>query len=264
MGDQREWGVFDPGNVGAYPGRVETVLPGASDETILDIRGTDDRGVTLVTVCLCAKSLDPTRDTLRTAFARIAWGVGGGRDEVMIDYLHGQAITIPASYIRTTAYYPVGNVNPPGWPPVTPEPETFGIARLPTDDPAIAKQEALILGANIAPQPHPVAAHGSTPRLTIYVDVPAGSQQAPAGSAFIRVPPHAQSVTVLSNADVFNPILISAHSLQTATSQLYSQSPTTNNDANGAFPIARGVEYLRLWNDTNQNALALLLFTIGL
>lgn len=261
----REWGAFDPGNVGAYPGRVEKVLPGAFDEQILDIRATDDRAVSLTTICLTAKPANPNVETLRTAFARIAWGVSGGRDEVFIDYLQGQAVTVPASFIRTTAYYPVGNVNPPGWPPFTPPPETFGIPFLPTEDPVLADQQALLLGANIAPQPHPQAAFGATPRLTIYVDVPAGNVDTPGASEFIRVPPHAQSVTVLCNSAGVEPSLISAHSIRSPFASLYSETtPRSNLDAEGAFPIGRGVEWVRLWNEENTGFFCLLLWTIGL
>lgn len=263
--EQREWGAFDPGNVGAYPGRVVRVQPGSFDEGILDIRATDDRGVQLTTIVLGSWNANNAVDTLRTAFARIGFGVAGGRDEIWCDYLHGQCVTVPASFIRTTAYYPIGNVNPPGWPPFTPDPENFGVPFNPQDDPAGADAQALFLSANIAPQPHPQAAFGATPRLTIYVNVPAGDPQDPSGSAYIRVPPHAQSVTILSNNNVWEPSLISAHTLPTPTSSLYAEdAPITINDSRGAFPIARGVEYVRLWNDTNADQLALLLFTIGL
>jgi len=33
----RQWGAFDPGNVGSYPGRVERIVPGSTDTEILDI-----------------------------------------------------------------------------------------------------------------------------------------------------------------------------------------------------------------------------------
>lgn len=261
--EKREWGAFDPGNVGAYPGRVIRVRPGMLQENILDIRGTDDRGVQLTTIILGSKPCRPEFDTFRAAFAHLEFGVAGGRDDVWVDWLQGQCITVAGTFFRVNAYYPIGNVNPPLWPPVIPEPETFGEPADPFAEPVLNDDQALFLSANVAPQPHPQAAYGATPRLTIYVTIAPGTVQAPTPSAFIRVPPHAQSVTVLSNSAVFEPSLVSFHSIQSVVASLYSESPQSNFDVE-AIPIGRGVEWIVLWNEDESERLCQLLFTIGL
>lgn len=263
--DKREWGLFEPGNVGAYPGR-EIELKAGQKETILDIRETDDRGAQLITVQLAAHPKRPDADTFRAVFAELEWGIAGGRDRCIVDFLKGQCITVAGTFLRVNGIFPRGNVNPPGWPPVIPEPETFGEPAEQYQDPATWDQQAILVGANIAPQPHPQAAFGSTPRLSIYVELPpAEDPDTPGLSAFIRVPPHAQSVTILSNTADFEPSLISFHTMATTGSSLYSEPfPLCNYDADGAIPIARGVEWIQLQNEETFDGLVILLFTIGL
>src|SRR5438309_904377 len=155
----RTWGAFDPGNVGSYPGRVEKVLPGAVEQTILDIRATDDRGVSLVSVML---SVLPggSGGGLRTPFCHLSWGISGGRDQAIIDWLHGQVITVAGTFLRIGASFPfAANVNPPGMPPTGLDSETFGDVTLnapPEGTPSslTPQPDTLLLGANVAPNPH--------------------------------------------------------------------------------------------------------------
>ncbi len=257
---QRHWGAFDPGNVGSYPGRVERVLPGAKEETILDIRETDDRGVSLITAML---SVSPggSRQTLRTPFCHLSWGVSGGRDEAVIDFLHGQVITVAGTFLRITASFPLGdNVNPPGMPPTSIDGEVFGGPTSPFLDPTAAKEQSLLLGASVAPNPHPIAGgFGASPRLTTFHLVPAAGE-----SDFIPIPSHAQSVTLLGTFATGDITSIAAFTIPTAGATLYQTANPAPNLDQFAFPIARGVDFIRLTNGTGAEILALLFWTIGL
>lgn len=256
----RTWGLFDPGNPGSYPGRVERVFPGDVDKTILDLRATDDRGVSLITVVLSAKSGGKVA-TLRTPFCHLSWGVSGGRDEAIVDWLHGQAVTVPATFLRVSATFPLNNnVNPPGFPPGTLDGETFGT---PTSgsggDPLEAEAESLFLGVNVAPLSHSGAAFGWTPRLTTFHVIPAAGD-----SDFIPVPSHAQSITLLGNIEPGDVSNIAAFTIATPGAALYSVPNPTPNLDQFAFPIARGAEFIQLESAVPNDLLVLLLWTIGL
>lgn len=255
----RAWGPFDPGNVGSYPGRVEKIFPGAAEQTILDVRATDDRNVSLVSVML---SVLPGGNevTLRAPFCHLSWGVAGGRDQAVIDWLHGQVVTVAGTFLRIGATFPLAkNLNPPGIPPTGVDPETFGGPTTQATDPDLAQQQMLLLGANVAPNPHSVAAFGATPRLTTFHSIPAGGQ-----SDFVPIPSHAQSVTLLGRfapGDVTN---MGAYSTANAAALLYQATNPTPNLDQFAFPIARGVEFVQLASAAADDLLVLLLWTIGL
>jgi hypothetical protein len=252
MGDPAEhlrtWGPFDPGNVGSYPGRVERIFPGAKDEEILDIRETDDRKVTLVSIML---SFAPGGEAivLRTPFARIGWGVSGGRDSAFIDWIHGQVITIAGTFIRITATFPsLGeSVNPPGFPPLV-LPNNFGPPGSPSDE---EQAESLLLGLSAAP----FAAVGTTPRLTTFHNVPAATDAGPGLSDFIPVASHAQRFTLLGAFTIGDISLITASTVDTAGAVLYQTPNPTPNLDQFAFPIGRGAEFIQLTNITANDIL---------
>src|SRR5258708_4121388 len=248
---KRHWGPFDPGNVGSYPGRVERIFPGAMEETILDIRETDDRGVSLITAML---SVLPggSEQTLRTPFCHLSWGVSGGRDGAVIDFLHGQVITVAGTFLRITASFPLAaNVNPPGMPATAIDVETFGGPTSQSQDPELAKEQSLLLGANVAPNPHPIAGgFGASPRLTTFHVVPAG-----ADSDFIPIPSHAQSVTLLGTFATGDITSMAAFTIATAGAALYQIANPAPNLDQFAFPIARGVDFIQLTNGTGADIL---------
>ncbi len=256
----RTWGLFDPGNPGSYPGRVERIFAGDVDKEILDLRGTDDRGVSLITVMLAVKP-GGSANPLKAPLCHLSWGVSGGRDEAIIDWLHGQAITVAGTFLRVSATYPFAdNLNPPGFPPGVLDGEVFGNPTRPaSDDPEPALRESLLLGVNVAPMPHVGPGFGWTPRLTTFHTVPAGGD-----SEFIPVPSHAQSVTLLGTFAAGDITNIAALTIPAAGAVLY-QAPNPNSNLDQfAFPIARGVEFLQLSNGTATDILVLLLWTIGL
>jgi hypothetical protein len=257
---ERQWAAFDPGNVGSYPGRVERIIPGANDAEILDIRATDDRKVSLVSLMLSFRPGGASQ-VLRTPFARLQWGVSGGRDEAFIDWIHGQVITLAASFVRIAATFPGGgeNVNPPGFPPEI-LPSNFGPPGSPTQQ---ELDESLLLGINAAPNPHAIAAFGATPRLTTFHNVPAAGAD-PGLSDFIPIPSHAQSVTLLGTFAPGQISLVTASSIDNSGAVLYSTANPAPNLDQFAFPIARGVEFIQLTNVTDEDILVLLLWTIGL
>jgi hypothetical protein len=254
------WGLFDPGNPGSYPGRVERVSAGDVDKELLALRATDDRGVSLITIVLSVKA-GGSANTLKTPFCHLAWGVSGGRDEAIVDWLHGQAITVAGSYLRVAATYPFADkLNPPGFPPGVLEGEQFGNPVSPlTGDPEVVKQESILLGVSVAPMAHGGAAFGWSPRLTTFHTVPANGV-----SDFIPVPSHAQSVTLLGTFATGEISSIAAFTIPVAGAVLYQQTIPTPNFDQFAFPIARGVEFLQLANGTDQNVTVLMLWTIGL
>ncbi len=242
-----EFSLFDPGNVGAYLGRVEKVRPGQKDVTILDARQTDDRKAGLVTVLLSvAPGGVPTEvSPLRAPTAHIEWGVSGGRDFVDVDFLHGQALSITATFIRIVASFPLASEILFGGGELGPD---FGVTD-PNDD-----AQVLLLGASLGAMPHAQAAFGATPRLTTIVEV--GDDGAP----FVPVPNHAQSVTVLAPRGVSS-VQLAAFSAPAAGAELYGSTITPGADV-GALPIARGVEFVRVFAPTVLPIS--LLWTIGL
>jgi hypothetical protein len=254
------WGLFDPGNPGSYPGRVERVSAGDVDKELLALRATDDRGVSLITVVLSVKA-GGSANTLKAPFCHLAWGVSGGRDEAIVDWLHGQVITVPGSYLRVGATYPfAAKLNPPGFPPGMLSGEEFGNPVNPLGgDPEAVKQESLLLGASVAPMAHGGSAFGWTPRLTTFHSVPANG----AGD-FIPIPSHAQSVTLLGTFAVGDITSVAAFTIPMVGAALYQTANPTPNFDQFAFAIARGVEFIRLSNGTGQAVPVLLLWTIGL
>ncbi len=266
MGDPAEkleaWGAFDPGNVGSYPGRVEKVVPGDVDHEILDLRATDDRGVTLVTLML---SVTPAGDinTLRAPFCSISWGVSGGRDRVVIDWLHGQSVTLASTFVRVSATFPLpDNLNPPGFPPGPIDAEAFGnpTPNIPTGN-STSEREALFLGLNAAPF---ASSFSRPPTLTTFHTVPAAEAGVDGVSDFIPIPSHAKSVTILGNLAPGDISLISAFTIPVPLANLYSTTNPTNNLEQFAFPIGRGVEFVQLSNHTAADIFLQLLWAIGL
>jgi len=254
------WGLFDPGNPGSYPGRVERVSAGDVDKELLALRATDDRGVSLITVVLSVKA-GGSANTLKAPFCHLAWGVSGGRDEAIVDWLHGQVITVPGSYLRVGATYPfAGKLNPPGFPPGALSGEEFGNPVNPLGgDPEAVKQESLLLGASVAPMAHGGSAFGWTPRLTTFHSVPANGV-----GDFIPIPSHAQSVTLLGTFAAGDITSVAAFTIPMAGAVLYQAANPTPNFDQFAFAIARGVEFIQLSNGTGQDVPVLLLWTIGL
>ena len=254
------WGLFDPGNPGSYPGRVERVTAGDEDKELLALRATDDRGVSLITIVLSVKA-GGSANTLKAPFCHLAWGVSGGRDEAVIDWLHGQMITVAGSFLRVGATYPfAAKLNPPGFPPGVLGAEQFGDPVSPlTGDPEQAKQESLLLGVSVAPMAHAGSAFGWTPRLTTFHTVRANGV-----SDFIPVPPHAQSVTLLGTFAPGEITSIAAFTIPVVGAVLYQVVNPASNLDQFAFPIARGVEFLQLSNGTDNDVIVLMLWTIGL
>ena len=239
-------GLFSPGNVGSYPGRVERARPGDGPLEILDLRETDDRGVSLVTVLLSLSRAGVGQDIFRAPYAELSWGVGSGRDRALFDWLHGQSITVPASFLRLSAYYPTNDrPNPEGWPQTLIDPAIFGAA-VRGDDEA-----ALWLGASVAPMPHPTQPFGASPRLTTYHIAPAGNEAFPGQSDLVPVPSHAQSVTVCHASDAS--IVLWTISSPTATSPLAAVTISNPNLDQCAVPVSRGVDYVVLNNPTGAD-----------
>ena len=254
------WGLFDPGNPGSYPGRVERVSAGDVDKELLALRATDDRGVSLITIVLSVKA-GGSANTLKAPFCHLSWGVSGGRDEAVIDWLHGQMITVAGTYVRVGATYPFADkLNPPGFPPGVLSGEQFGNPMNALGgDPELVKQESLLLGASVAPMSHGGSAFGWTPRLTTFHTVPANNV-----SDFIPVPSHAQSVTLLGTFATGDITSVAAFTIPVVGAVLYQQTIPTPNFDQFAFPIARGVEFIQLSNGTDNEIVVLLLWTIGL
>jgi hypothetical protein len=249
-----EWSLFDPGNVGAYLGRVEKVRPGQRDVTILDARQTDDRKAGLVTVLLSvAPGGVPTEvSPLRAPTAHIEWGVSGGRDSVDVDFLHGQALSITATFIRIVASFPLASETLFGGGGLGP---AFGVTD-PDDDAQI-----LLLGASLGAMPHAQSAFGATPRLTTFAAL--GEDGA---TPFVPVPNHAQSVTVLAPPGVAS-VDIGAFSAPVLGAELYASTVTPGVDV-AALPLARAVQFVRvvptLATGSSAPAFLTLLWTIGL
>ena len=232
MDEPCEWSLFEPGNVGAYLGRVEKVRPGQRDVTILDARQTDDRNAGLVTILLSvAPGGVPTEvSPLRAPTAHIEWGVSGGRDSVDVDFLHGQALSITATFIRIVATFPLASEIVFGGGELGPD---FGVTD-PDDD-----AQMLLLGASLGAMPHAQAAFGATPRLTTFAAIADDG-----ATPFVPVPNHAQSVTVLAPPDVTN-VEVGAFTAPALGAELYGSNLTPGADV-AAFPIARGVEFVRV------------------
>lgn len=251
---QEGFALFDPANVGNYPGRVEPIRPGDFDKGIFDMRASDDRDALNLTVQLSRTEspASPTTPLFKRAIAHIEWGSGAGRDFVDVDFLHGQMLQISATFVRVAVnYMTVDNVNPLPWPPVAIDSETFGAS--PPTDPAALLQ----LGASVTQGSHGIAAFGATPRLTVFADIPAAGL-----SAQIPIPNHAQSVTVLGNFTAAAGVVI--HAQASTLSDLYAQAIPSPNLDQFAFPIAAGVDNVLLSQTGATDQLVLLLWTIGL
>ena len=158
------------------------------------------------------------------------------------------------TFIRITADFPNANdivLEPDGTKGPIGALPTFGFT--PSDDDGAT----LLLGASIAPMPHPTPAFGSSARLTTYVRLPSIDL-----SAIVPVPKHAQSVTVLGS---FTVAAINALTAPIPASIVYSSALTNPNLDQFAFPIARGVEFVQIdHSDEEGDRVALLLWTIGL
>ena len=253
MDEPCEWSLFDPGNVGAYLGRVEKVRPGQKDVTILDARQTDDRKAGLVTVLLSVKPAGVPFEVapLRAPTARIEWGVSGGRDSVDVDFLHGQALSITATFVRIVASFPLANEILFGGGELGPD---FGVTD-PDDD-----KQALLLGASLGAMPHAQAAFGATPRLTTLALL-----EEDGSTPFVPVPNHAQSVTALAPRGVAT-LDVAAFTAPAAGAELYGRAVTPSADI-FALPIARGVEFIRVFDPAPAGGAPIpipLLWTIGL
>lgn len=247
----RRWGLFDSGNPGSYPGRVVKVRPGDLDVEIFDARATDDAGACQVSITMSFTPSGHKANALRLPFARIDFGVSGGRDTVFVDWIHGQVLSMTTTYVRVAATFPTNtqNANPQGFPdeklPSTP----WGPALVGNE------QEELLLGASLGSGPHSVQPFGASPRLTTFHTIIANST-----SDFVPIPPHAQSVTVLSPVGCS----IAAYTRQAPAAALYASAIAAPNLDQFAFPIARGVEFVQLSGAGPNNVLALLFWTIGL
>ena len=254
MSSPSGWSFFDPGNVGAYLGRVEKVRPGQKDVTILDARQTDDRQAGLVTVLLSVApaGLPIEVAPMRAPTARIEWGVGSGRDQVLIDFLHGQALSVPATFLRIVADFPLASEILFGGGALSPD---FGVTD-PTDE-----TQALLLGASLGAMSHSQAAFGATPRLTTIVAI-----EEDGATAFVPVPKHAQSVTVLAPRRV-SLVEMGAFTVPAPGAELYGKAVSPGADLS-ALPLARGVEFVRVVGVTVSSGTApaclTLLWTIGL
>ncbi|HKQ69537.1 MAG TPA: hypothetical protein VJT73_09365 [Polyangiaceae bacterium] len=252
MVEPSEWSLFDPGNVGAYLGRVEKVRPGQKNVTILDARQTDDRQAGIVTVLLSVApgGMPVEVSPLRAPTAHIEWGVAGGRDSVDVDFLHGQALSITATFIRIVESFPLASEILFGGGELGPD---FGVTD-PDDD-----AQVLLLGASLGSMPHPQAAFGATPRLTTLTAI--GDDGA---TPFVPIPNHAQSVTVLSRPEVGN-VEVGAYTAPLAGAELYCVDLTPGADV-AAVPLARGVEFVRVApvSGRSTSATLTLLWTIGL
>lgn len=249
----REWGLLSAGNPGSYPGRVVKVRPGELGVQVLDLRDSNNADASQVTVSLSYTRSGNKQNALRTPFAHIDFGVSGGRDSVDIDWIHGQLISVPTTFLRVTASFPANadSVNPPGFPPETLPavdwgPSTKGL-----------ESEELLLGCSVGSGSHGTPAFGTSPRLTTYHRVLGATTGV---SDYVPIPSHAQSVTVCSPV----PCTITAFTRAAIGSALYASAIGAPNLDQFAFPIARGVEFVQLSNAGPNNVLALLLWTIGL
>lgn len=247
----RRWGLFDAGNPGSYPGRVVKVVPGAQDVEIMDARATDDAGASQVSISLSFAPSGNKPNALRLPFARIDFGVSGGRDFVFVDWIHGQVISLTTTFVRVAATFPTNNqsANPQGFP-------TEQISTVPWG-PALKDnlQEELLLGCSLGLGAHSVQPFGASPRLTTFHTIIAN-----ATSDYVPIPPHAQSVTVISPVGC----TIAAYTRQAAAAAMYASAIAAPNLDQFAFPIARGIEFVQLSGAGPNNVLALLLWTIGL
>ncbi len=248
------FGLWDPANVGSYPGRVVEVRPGDKDVAILDLRQSDDRQAAIVTITLSFRSQGTEiTEPLRAPIAHIDWGVSGGRDSIDVDFLHGQVLSVTATYVRITASFPLEGEILFGGGSLG---QGFGITD--SEDP----KHVLLLGANLGAQPHPQSAFGATPRLTTFVALT--GEEAPLASPFVPVPSHAQSVTVLARA-ALGPVNVGAFTIDQPSGLLYETNVAEGADVH-ALPIARGVEYLRVSATPSEDVpqIVTLLWSIGL